>query len=237
MNSQMYHPSYKTSRRISVKSLILFLLVTIILTILSLRDIGEAQKKLDLIMGNVTTKIVTAETMVEMIKTVDVYARNIILITDEQAMRNELQKLQGARNIYDAAEARLERIFTSEEDKTQIARIIELRASARPMVNHVIELGLNNKDKEAVSYLLHEVVPANERRLAALNSLIKRQQELSRKNAEDIRGTHSRSRVLTIVLAMLALGLGISTYIFLPSKIKAYYEGPSEEEVAPRFWS
>ena len=175
--------------------------------------------------------------MVAMIKTVDIYTRNIILISDEQVMRDELKKLQGARNIYDTAESRLDGIFTSEEDKEQMAKIKELRVKARPMVNHTIELGLKNMDKEAIPYLLNEVVPANEKRLAVLNVLIKQQQDLSKKIAEDISRTHTRSRILTFMLGVLALALGISTFIFLPPKVRAYYEGPTEDEVNPRIWS
>jgi hypothetical protein len=237
MNSQTYNPSLKAFRRINIKSLIVFLAVITGFTIVSLKDIGRAQEKLNLIVNDIAIKIATAESMVAMIKTVDIYTRNIILITDVKVMRDELKKLQGARNIYDAAETRLESVFTSEEDKDQIRKIKELRAKARPMVNHAIELGLKNMDKEAIPYLLHEVVPANEQRLTALNGLIKRQQDLSKKIAEDIGKTHNRSRILTFVLGVLALALGISTYIFLPPKIRAYYEAPKEDEVTPRFWS
>lgn len=237
MNLQTYNPSLKAARSITIKSLALFLSVILILTIIGLKDISDAKEKLNLIVNDITIKIVTAESMVAMIRTVDVYTRNIILITDVQTMRDELRKLQGARNIYDAAESRLDSVFTSEEDKEQVKKIKELRAKARPMVNHAIELGLKNMDKEAIPYLLHEVVPANEQRLAALNSLIKRQQDFSKKIAQDIDRTHTRSRVLTFVLGVLSLALGISTYVFLPTKIKAYYEGPVGEEVIPSVWS
>ena len=104
------------------------------------------------------------------------------------------------------------------------------------MVDHAISLGLKNMDKEAISYLLHEVVPANEQRLAALNELIKRQQNLSKKIAADIGRTHVRARILICALGLVALALGISTFVFLPRKVRAYYEGPRQDEVTPRIW-
>jgi len=237
MNSQIYYPSLKASRRFTLRNLLILLTVIGIFTIISLKDIAEAQKKLDQIVNDIAIKIATAESMVAMIKTVDIYTRNIILIADDKVMHDELKKLQGARNIYDTAETRLETIFTLAEDRDQIKNIKELRTKARPMVNHAIELGLKNMDKDAVPYLLKEVVPANEQRLEALNGLIKRQQDLSKKIAEDIGKTHTRSRILIFVLGALALALGIIVFIFLPPKIRAYYEGPRDDEVIPRSWS
>jgi hypothetical protein len=237
MSLQTYNPSRKTYRRYTIKSLISFLAIIITLTIIGLVNIGEAQKKLDRIVNNINIKIVAAESMVAMIRTVDVYTRNIILITDVNVMNDELKKLQGSRDIYDSAESRLDNIFTSEEDREQINKIKELRARARPMVNHAIELGLKNNDIDAIQFLLNEVVPVNEQRLAALNELIKHQQEQSKMVARDIAEAHLRTSVLTAVLGMLALVLGVSTYIFLPSKIKSYYEGPRMDEVTPRYWS
>lgn len=237
MSLQTYNPSQRIYRRYTIKSLIFFLSIIIALTIIGLVNIGEAQKKLDRIVNNINIKIVAAESMVAMIRTVDVYTRNIILITDVDVMNDELKKLQGSRDIYDSAESRLDNIFTSEEDSDQIKEIKELRAKARPMVNHAIELGLRNNDIDAIPFLLNEVVPVNEQRLAALNELIKRQQEQSQMVARDIAEAHLRTSVLTAVLGMLALALGVSTYVFLPNKIKSYYEGPRQDEVTPRYWS
>ena len=81
------------------------------------------------------------------------------------------------------------------------------------------------------------MVPVNEQRLEALNGLIKRQQDLSEKIAEDIGKTHARSRIRIFVLGVLALALGIIVFIFLPPKIRAYYGCPREDEVTPKFWS
>jgi len=236
MTSQTYNHSLGTYRRLTIKGLVVLLAAIIVFTLINLKDIGQAQEKLDQMVNDIAVKLATAESMVEMIKTVDIYTRNIILITDVRVMREELTKLLGARSIYDAAEARLARVFISEEDKGQIKKIKELRVKARPMVDHAISLGLKNMDKEAISYLLHEVVPANEQRLAALNELIKWQQNLSKKIAADIGRTHARARILICALGLVALALGISTFVFLPRKVRAYYEGPTLDEVTPRIW-
>ncbi|MHB8473024.1 MAG: MCP four helix bundle domain-containing protein [Gammaproteobacteria bacterium] len=237
MTSQTYNPSVGTYRRLTVKGLVVLLAVIIVFTVINLKDIDQAQGKSDQMVNDIAVKLVTAELMVAMIKTVDIYTRNIILVADAQIMRDELEKLLGARSIYDMAEARLERVFVSQEDREQLSKIKELRVKARPMVDHAISLGLKNMDKEATPYLLHEVVPVNEQRLAALNGLIKRQQALNKKIASDISRTHARAQILTCVLGLLALALGISTFIFLPPKIRAYYEGPREDEVTPTGWS
>ncbi len=237
MSTQAYNPSLKASRRLTIKGLILLLAVITVFTIIDLKEITEAQDKMSQITNGIAIRISTAESMVAMIRSVDIYTRNIILITDVKVMRDELKKLEGARNIYDTAEARLDSIFSAEEDKEQITIIKKLREKTRPMVNHAIELGLKNMDMEATPYLMNEVVPANRKRLEALNELIKRQRNLSKRTAEDIGRLHAQSRIMTCLLGVLALALGISTFIFLPTKIRAYYEGPSEDEVTPRIWS
>ena len=61
--------------------------------------------------------------------------------------------------------------------------------------------------------------------------------KVNKKIASDISRMHARAQILTCVLGLLALALGISTFIFLPPKIRAYYEGPREDEVTPTGWS
>ncbi|KQW44591.1 MULTISPECIES: methyl-accepting chemotaxis protein [unclassified Roseateles] len=150
--------------------------------------------------------------------------RNIVLLTDEAAMKAEAERLQKSRADYDAAEQQLGKMFndlaeTSTEEKALFARIRELKETARPLINKVLELGLANKAEEATLALMKEAQPAQNAWLLALGELAKLEDDLSKKAAADAEAGYAIGRSLMLGASLVALLVGIVAAVVLTRSI------------------
>lgn len=199
---------FRATRKLAIVSGIL-LISLIVITAINLHNINDAQEKMNQMVNDINVKVAVVGSMEDMIKDVQIYIRNIALDTDMRQMQDELRKLQTARNMYDESESRLEKLFVSDEDKTQLARMKELRMAVRPIADHAIELGLQNKDQEANALITQQVEPMTKRRLVVIQEVVEQQKKAGQKAAEEIMTAQEHARVLTLVLGFLALVLGM----------------------------
>jgi methyl-accepting chemotaxis protein len=154
------------------------------------------------------------------INQVSTATRNIVLLTDEAAMKAEMERLQKSRADYDAAEQKLGRMFselseTSAEEKALFARIRELKDTARPAINKVIELGLANKADEAISILMKDAQPAQAAWLLALGELAQLEDGLSKKAAAEAQADYAVGRNVMLGASLAALLVGIAAALVL----------------------
>lgn len=189
--------------------LAVFLIMLIVALLVSLNNINQAENKLNRLGGDLQAKTAVIEFQREMIQEIQIRTRNIALLTDADMMQQELKMLQVARNLYDQAEARFDQIFANETDKALFLQAKQLRAIARPLADRVIQLGLENKDKEATELLMKEVVPATDARLQVLQKIEAQQKALVKRTTEEASSAHFHVRVLMFLLGGFALLLGL----------------------------
>jgi methyl-accepting chemotaxis protein len=154
------------------------------------------------------------------INQVSTATRNIVLLTDEAAMKAEMERLQKSRADYDAAEQKLGRMFselseTSAEEKALFARIRELKDTARPAINKVIELGLANKADEAISILMKDAQPAQAAWLLALGELAQLEDGLSKKAAAEAQADYAVGRNVMLGASLAELVVGSAAALVL----------------------
>ncbi|RZL37228.1 MAG: methyl-accepting chemotaxis protein [Rubrivivax sp.] len=150
--------------------------------------------------------------------------RNIVLITDEAAMKVEADRLQKSRADYDAAEEKLGKMFvefsdTTAEEKALFARVKEAKATARPSVTKVVELGLQNKAEEATAALMKEAQPMQNAWLKVLGDLADLEDELNQKAAAEAKADYAVGRNLMIGASLLALLVGVAAAVVLTRSI------------------
>jgi methyl-accepting chemotaxis protein len=167
--------------------------------------------------NNAETKL--AVSMRIAINQVATATRNLILLTDEADMKAETDRLARSRANYDKAEAELARLFetipgTSAEEKALFARIQQLKASARPGTNQVVELALQNKNNEAAK-LLKDVQSTQGAWLMALGELAELEDKLSDEAAAEARADYAAGRNTMLATAAAALLLGIGGAVWL----------------------
>jgi len=156
--------------------------------------------------------------------------RNIVLITEEDAMKAEVERLQQSRASYDTAEQKLGMMFdsiadTSPEEKATFSQIKELKDIARPSINKVIELARANNKQEATTVLLKEAQVAQGNWLKALSELAKIEDDLNIKLATDAKADYAFGRIAMLVSSILALGSGIGAAVLLTRSIVSQLGG------------
>ncbi|RZJ12775.1 MAG: methyl-accepting chemotaxis protein [Rubrivivax sp.] len=154
------------------------------------------------------------------INQVAISTRNIVLLTDDAAMKAEMERLQKARETYDAAEHKLGKMFdslpeTSSEEKALFAKVAETKVKGRPAVNRVVELGQQNKAEEATAYLVKEAQGLQQQWIEALGELADLEDQLNVKAAAEAQSDYVYGRNIVIGASALALLAGIAAALVL----------------------
>jgi len=209
----------KLSTRLTLGfGLVLALLLAVVaIGIVRMAGINERLKEIAHVNNEESRLAVAMRIAVNQVATI---TRNIVLITDEAGMKAEHERLQKSRAHYDDAEARLGKMFaelpgTSKEEKALFARVAELKAAARPSVDKVIELGLQNKNEEATAVLLKHAQGAQGAWLTALGELMAKEEEQNKAAAAEADEDYAHGRTMLLVSTLLALATGIAAAALL----------------------
>lgn len=150
--------------------------------------------------------------------------RNIVLVQSEAEKKQESDRFQEESKKYSEAEEKLGAILKaktdiSQEEKTLHAKIQEAQNTTIPLMHKVIELGLANKDEEAIKTLLTEVRPAQKQWLASLGEMIAAQEHMNALDVKAAETTYSTGKLMAIALTLLALISGISIAFIITRSI------------------
>jgi methyl-accepting chemotaxis protein len=198
---------YKLTLRIGTFFAVL-IATLIILTVANLNNNDIAQEKLEQLTSDIAVKTNIVETMEASMRDNQIITRNIMLSPNATAAQPEINKLYLARKIYDAEEARLDNLFTDEDDRKVIHEMTELRRVGRPMVDRVVSLSLKDLDQEAINTLSKDVMPNYEARLKLIGHLLDMQKAKAHVIADNATAAHRSLRTMIYVLGGLALLLG-----------------------------
>jgi methyl-accepting chemotaxis protein len=186
-------------------SLLLFLLAA---SYIGLSSLNDTQTRLDDIVNDKNTKVMTALRMLALQQEVSSRIKNIILLDDDDQMRAEQTRLQVLRGNYDELTGQLDRTLSTREGRELLSQIKAQSEIAREANNKVTVLGLDNKNDEAMQYLLTRAAPETEKWATLLNALADQQQKISLDSASQARDTYQQNRLILAGLTMVAALLG-----------------------------
>jgi methyl-accepting chemotaxis protein len=87
--------------------------------------------------------------------------RNIVLLEDQAQMRQQIDRVRVQAQNYDAAETKLLETFATfrvQDEETRILKVIQQHnAAAAPIIEKVLQLGLENKNAEATRILMGDL--------------------------------------------------------------------------------
>jgi methyl-accepting chemotaxis protein len=157
--------------------------------------------------------------MAEGVHVVTRITRTIVLLDDKDAQATERRKLDAARQKYNDAYTALEKTSASEKGKAIRAKIKELSGEARGLTDKVLELGMTGNDKEAIKVLMGSAGPAATKWQEALDENATLQQENTKRDVADAQASYASARNLMLILAAIAIALGIIIAWFLTTSI------------------
>ncbi len=181
------------------------LLLMVVLSLLAIYELRRLQADVDTIVHDNNVRMEHSHAMLAAIADVRVRLRNAVLITDEKSMQAQQAKLSHSREAYDKAHGELMRMPASEKGQLLRKQIDEAAAVARPLNTQVLELGLANRNQEALALLLEKAVPATD----AWVHLLEQQLELQKqRNAlVEQESQHASQQALTGLIGGNLLGL------------------------------
>jgi methyl-accepting chemotaxis protein len=148
-----------------------------------------------------------------------VVLRNLALLTDETAMRAEVETLRKAEATYKKAKTDLGKTFedpaTTPEEKAFFVKLEENERTAAPVMAEAEKLGLANQGEEATKLLMGKVAPLQSAWLETMNGLARWEDKLNDDAARDAHQAYTSAVTLMLILAAVALGVGIAAAVLV----------------------
>ncbi|MBT3066506.1 methyl-accepting chemotaxis protein [Rhodoferax sp. U11-2br] len=184
-------------------------------------DINQAMEVVTRV-HNPATKL--ANSMRLLVNRTGATIRDIVLLNDEASIKAASETLKTRRALYDAEEAKLQKLFdsnakTTPKEKELFTKIKELKAKATPLMNTVAELGEQNKNDEATNALMKEALPAQRAWLDAAGELADYEGTLSDEAAVSAEQAYTTALTLVLALSALALVLGVVAALLITRSI------------------
>jgi methyl-accepting chemotaxis protein len=181
---------------------------------LGISRMGDVQHRLDDIAKINTQEARLAVAMRIAVNQMAIASRDVVLLTDEAGMRRVNEDLARYRSNYDAAQDKLDKMFTdiastSKEEKDLFARIRDMKAAAMPIVDKVVSLGLANKNDEATGVLMNQLQAPLRLWLNTLGELADLEDKLNIQAAEEAEAAYGVARLLMLSLCAIGIALGM----------------------------
>ncbi|MHA4869909.1 methyl-accepting chemotaxis protein [Duganella sp. PWIR1] len=198
--------SIRTRLRLGFGTVLVLLLA---LAIMAANQMGRIQQQTEIIVSENNAKLEAVNTMVDNVRNEAISVRDMIFLTDEQAMQAEEQKIASFKEKYQKNLQALTALTNTPEGKTQLARINEARSLALPAIVKALALSRANKNEESTRVLLEESRPLMNKSLATMDEMAAYESQQAGLRVTEARATYDAARLLMVVLSVVALACGV----------------------------
>ncbi|MDM0070918.1 methyl-accepting chemotaxis protein [Variovorax sp. J31P207] len=186
---------------------------------LGLNSLGGIQARLDSMVHDNNVKVALANKMLDSIRDIAGFGTELVLLTDEASMREQMKKIASARELFTETKTALAKIVVRPEGKAFLARIDETLAVAAPLNAQLIELAQQNKNVEATELLMKKFAPAVRATLASVDEMIRYQTQRAEEANAAAAAEYQRARGLMLGLGLTAVLLGAAIAWFITRSI------------------
>ena len=162
--------------------------------------------------------------------------RNLALLTEDNAMRLEVERLRKQEAIYAAEMAKITRSLedpsTDAKEKSLMATIVEQERIAKPLMAETEKLGLANQAEETTSMLMDKLRPVQGVWMNAIDELLTLEEALNEKEANDARDAYNTAVRLMVILAVVAMVVGIAAAVTVTRTLLKQLGGEPDEAAA-----
>ncbi|RTQ33436.1 HAMP domain-containing protein [Variovorax gossypii] len=177
---------------------------------LGLRAMSDIQTRLNSIVTDNNTKVALVNKMVDAIRDIAILDGNLILLSDDAAMKEESKKIAAARERFTESRTALAKIVITPEGKALLGRIDEKVSVLVPLNTQLSELALQNRNEEATAIFISKFQPAVRAALTELDAMGGHEERRSLKANEEAGAGYMWSRNLMLALGSLAVLLGVA---------------------------
>ena len=198
----------KVSHRLAAGFGIVLVMLTLI-AVLGIVRMRQIDNRIDQIVNENVYKMGLLQNMSEAVHVVSRITRTVVLLEDPAAIQVEYAKILETRKKYDEAVAALDKMPAGEAGMALRTRIREAMQAARPLNQKVIDLAKENKDAEAVAFLMSTAAPATRKWQDALDENIELQKQNNARDERAADEAYESARFWMILLSSAALAAGI----------------------------
>jgi methyl-accepting chemotaxis protein len=219
--------------RVATRLAVAFSLVVILLIAgfaLGISRMGEMQARLQQITDTNDVEIQLANDMRSAAYENAINLRNVVLITDDVAMRAQVENLHKSMQAMEDAIAGLARKFDADAGLTHDQRdmLNTLRQqwqAVRPTIEPILSLGLANKSAEATKLLMSDFVPHNTALRESISALTEMETRNNKKAVDDATAAYQSARMLLVSLGVLAVVLAAGAAVLVTRSILSQLGG------------
>ena len=202
------------------------LAILIAATSLGVARLAEIEGYLNGIANTNNEKIAAATAMRIAVNQVALAVREIILLQDPTDMAAVNEGLRKSRSNYDAAESTLAKMLAQAdsslpEERALFDKVTDIKLRTRPLNNRVVDLGLENKNAEATSFLIGQALPLQRQWLTTLGELTDLETRLNREAALKAEKAYAGSRAQLIAASVAAVMLGVLLAVLITRSISS----------------
>jgi methyl-accepting chemotaxis protein len=198
--------------KVGVRLALAFAAVLVLMTsiiIVGVTRLGGLNDEIDAITDVNNVEIQHATTMERLSLSVGTSLRNMVIFSETQAIKAELQRVREDVASVDKEGEALARQFatdteTTAEEKDSLAKIVALLKELVPIREQIGDLAVNGKRDDAVRVLENVYQEKNEGVREALENFVALETKLNEKDAADANEEYRSARQLMIELGVLA---------------------------------
>ncbi len=204
--------SMKVGTRLSLGfGLVLILLLFV--AALGVFNMSTIHAKLDSIVNENMVKSELVGDMSEAVHVVALASRTVVMLSDDAAIRAEINRAHAARAVYDKAAEALAKMPATPEEVALGGRIAALAGQAGPHDDKVFALALAHKDDEAVALVTKQAGPATQQWQDAMDQYAALQKADNHEHVAEASAAYERARTLMLVLSGLAIAVGVAAAV------------------------
>jgi methyl-accepting chemotaxis protein len=201
------------------------LLLILAMGAVSLVKVNSIHQSFQLVVDDRVPKVAEVNGIKSDINVIALSMRNMVILADPAETKKELAQLEAARQ---AIAKRLETLhgqISSERGKVELAKVEAARGKYVPMQGKFVELVTAGKADEAKALLVNEVRSAQHEYLAALDHLLKYQDDLMQISEHET-GAHVSSMTVAIwTLGLISLVVGTLTAVWITRSLSRQLGG------------
>jgi len=175
---------------------------------LGLSSMGRISNRTDQIVDDHNVKTFAVTEMADNFRDISLIITNIVLLQDDASLQEKKNQLGAAREKYGKAKKVFLDTELNENEKELLSKLDAAIKYSAPIVNKVVELGMQNKNEEATELLVKQSLPSIQKAIGVIEEIIQYEKDQGKAAAEHAKADYTSARNLMLGLGGLAIVLG-----------------------------
>ncbi len=186
------------------------LLITVIMTIVALRSLGQQQDSMNKLV-NENMKVISAlSKMEESTSQISDALARMILANDDKTVEDGAAKITSQRAQYDKQSEMVQKLGTGDDDKKRLAAIDEAKLSVRAATDSIVSLSRKHSVKEATD-VFNQQLAQRQKWKDLLADSIKHEEAKNDEMAKNAEASYKAAQQVLLMMLVLGLLLGAAT--------------------------